>query len=193
MSLQIQIQTISALYRTLYLLIMAIKRGDGVRTFLKKGHETQCKAVPTNMQTSIQSPHCCFWPGKIPCQQALGVSPKAIGKFKTTHYDKAKMFHWTEASRLNANIRYLIKGAVLLQIRDTANLSGLLHGKLERLDPLLNFAQLLIADGIARPRFCQLTQQRVLPVVRVAKKSTAFFKWCLTYDFSRDKGDGTER
>lgn len=97
------------------------------------------------------------------------------------------MFHWTEASRLNANIRYLIKGAVLLQIRDTANLSGLLHGKLERLDPLLNFAQLLIADGKERPRFCQLTQQRILPVVRVAKKSTAFFKWCLKYDFSETK------
>lgn len=97
------------------------------------------------------------------------------------------MYHWREASRLNANIRYLIKRAVLLQIRDTANLSGLLHGKLERLDPLLNFAQLLIDDGKASPWFCQLMQQRILPVVGVAKKSTEFFKWSLKYDFSETK------
>lgn len=97
------------------------------------------------------------------------------------------MYHWREASRLNANIRYLIKRAVLLQIRDTANLSGFLHGKLERLDPLLNFAQLLIEDGKASPWFCQLMQQRILPVVGVAKKSTEFFKWSLKYDFSETK------
>lgn len=94
------------------------------------------------------------------------------------------MFHWRTASGLNANIGYLIKGAVLLQIRDAANLSGLLHGELQSLDPLLNFAHLLTADGKGRPRCCQLISQRTLPVAGVAKKSTAFFIWPLKYDFS---------
>lgn len=94
------------------------------------------------------------------------------------------MFPWRTVSGLNANIGYLIKRAVLLQIRDAANLSGLLHGELQRLDPVLNCAQLLMADWKGRPRCCQLIQQRTLPVAGGAKKSTAFFIWSLKYDFS---------
>lgn len=58
--------------------------------------------------------------------------------------------------RDKVNIQYRIKGTVLLQDRNTANFSGLLHSNFQRLNPLLDFTQLCLAGRKVCLQFCQL-------------------------------------